>query len=329
MKKSILVTILIVVLMCVFLTGVASAKEYSILIMPKLIGIPYFNASEEGALKAGKDLGVDVIYAGPTKCDAAAQVKMIEDYISRGVDAICIAPNDPAALTPVLKKAKSKGILILDWDTPADKDVVDYSIHQIDDKIYGEHIWDLFVQELGKDEGDYIVLTGGLDAQNLNCWIDYGIEHAKKVYPKLNLLTERIPTNENQQEAYMATLNVLKAYPKLDGLICISSPAPIGAAQAVQEKGKKDEIVVVGITVPSEANAYLKSGDLKIATLWDPSLLGYLTIYVAYQALEGNEIYDGMEVPNVGKIQLKEDGKTVIMGPPTDFTAENVDQFAF
>jgi len=96
-----------------------------------------------------------------------------------------------------------------------------------------------------------------------------------------------------------------------------------------KKRAKKDEIVVVGITVPSEANAYLKSGDLKIATLWDPSLLGYLTVYVAYQVLEGNEIYDGMEVPNVGKIQLKEDGKTIIMGPPTDFTAENVDQFAF
>ena len=61
----------------------AEAKDYTILVMPKLVGIPYFNASEAGALKAGEDLGVNVIYAGPNQADAAAQVRMIEDYISR------------------------------------------------------------------------------------------------------------------------------------------------------------------------------------------------------------------------------------------------------
>ena len=71
-----------------------SGKEYTILVMPKLVGIPYFNASETGALQAGKDLGVNVIYAGPTQADAAAQVKMIEDYIS-AVLMLLLLPNDP------------------------------------------------------------------------------------------------------------------------------------------------------------------------------------------------------------------------------------------
>jgi len=254
---------------------------------------------------------------------------MIEDYISRGVDAICIAPNDPAAVTPVLKKARQKGIVVLDWDTPADKSVVDLSVHQIDDKVYGEHIWDLFVDKLGRKTGNYAVLTGGLEAENLNTWIDYGLAHAKQVYPGLKLVAERIPTNENQQEAYVKTLNLLKAYPNLDGIIASSSPAPIGAAQAVREKGLKDRVTVVGITVPSEARTYLKSGDLKAATLWDPSVLGYFAIWAAYQKLVGAPISDGMFVPKVGKIEVKPDGKTLVMGPPTDFTVDNVDQFNF
>ena len=119
--------------------GRREAKDYTILVMPKLVGIPYFNASEAGALQAGEDLGVNVIYAGPNQADAAAQVRMIEDYISRGVDAICVAPNDPAALTPVLRRARDRGILVMDWDTPADPSVVEISVHQIDDKVFGEH----------------------------------------------------------------------------------------------------------------------------------------------------------------------------------------------
>ena len=95
--------------------------EFTIAIMPKLLGIPYFTQTGEGALKAGKELGVKVIYTGPTKADAAEQVKMIEDLINKGVDAIAVAPNDPAAVLPVLQKAKDAGILVLDWDSPTER----------------------------------------------------------------------------------------------------------------------------------------------------------------------------------------------------------------
>lgn len=309
--------------------GGGEADEPTILVMPKLIGIPYFNASEDGAIQAGEDLGVNVEYNGPTTADAAAQVTMIEDYISRGVDVIAVAPNDPAALRPVLQQAREQGIIVMDWDTPADKELVDLSVHQIDDKVYGEHNWDLLVEHMGTESGQYAILTGGLAADNLNTWIDYGLEYAREEYPNLELVAERIPTNESQQEAYNKALNTLKAYPELDGIIGISTPAPIGAAQAVEEQGLEDDVAVVGTSLPTDSCPYLKSGALDEATLWDPSKLGYLTVYLANELLKGNEITDGMEVPNVGEISVKPDGKTVIMGPPTDFTAENCEDFGF
>lgn len=309
--------------------GGGGAEEPTILVMPKLIGIPYFNASEDGALQAGEDLGVNVEYNGPTTADAAAQVKMIEDYISRGVDVIAVAPNDPAALSPVLKKARDQGIIVMDWDTPADKELVDLSVHQIDDKVYGEHNWDLLVEHMGSESGQYAILTGGLAADNLNTWIDYGLEYAEEEYPDLELVTERIATNEKQEEAYNKALNLLKAYPELDGIIGISTPTPIGAAQAVEEQELSDEVAVVGTSLPTDSCPHLKSGALDEATLWDPSELGYLTVYLANELIQGNEVTDGMEVPNVGQIEVKPDGKTVIMGPPTDFTAENCDDFGF
>jgi simple sugar transport system substrate-binding protein/rhamnose transport system substrate-binding protein len=40
-------------------------------------------------------------------------------------------------------------------------------------------------------------------------------------------------------------------------------------------------------------------------------------------------VQDGMEVPEVGEITVRDDGKTVIMGPPTDFTADNCDDYDF
>ncbi len=306
----------------------AAAKKVTIVVMPKLVGIPYFNASEVGAKKAGADLGVNVIYTGPTTADAAEQVRMLEDLISKGVDAICVAPNDAAALSPVLKKAKAAGIVVLDWDTPADKSLVDLSVHQIDDKIYGQHNWDLLVKEMG-DTGDYAIITGGLSAANLNGWIDAGLAYAKTAYPKLNLVTDKIPSDEKQQIAYQKALDLIKAYPNLKGIIGVSTPAPLGAAQAVQEKGLKAKIAVVGTALPTSSRPFLEDGSLRVATLWDPAKLGYLTVVLANDLLKGKKPVDGQDVANVGKITVWADGKTVIMGPPSDFTKENAKDYAF
>ena len=332
MKKKILTVLLVMVCLSISWANgsreSAGSDEMTIVVMPKLVGIPYFNASEVGALQAGKDLGVNVIYTGPSTPDAAEQVKMLEDLISKGVEAICVAPNDAAALTPVLMKAKKAGIAVLDWDTPADASVVDLSIHQIDDQEYGQHIWDLLVEEMG-DTGDYAIVTGGLSAANLNTWIDAGLEYAELQYPGLRLVTDKVPSDEKQQLAYQKTLDLIKAYPNLKGVIGISTPAPLGAAQAVQEKGLKDSIAVVGSSLPTDSGPYLEDGSLRVGTLWDPSKLGYLTVVMAYNLLKGEKPFDGQEIEHVGKITVWPDGRTVIMGPPTDFTKENYASFTF
>ena len=84
---------------------------YDIVVMPKLVGVPFYTSCEEGTKKAAEELGVNVIFNGPTVADAAEQVKMLEDYITQGVDAICVAPNDAAALDNVLKKQKMPVLL--------------------------------------------------------------------------------------------------------------------------------------------------------------------------------------------------------------------------
>jgi simple sugar transport system substrate-binding protein/rhamnose transport system substrate-binding protein len=331
MKKAL--GVVLIALLCLGVLACGGSKKESsdgltIVVMPKLVGIPYFNASQAGAEQAGKDLGVNVIYAGPTTADAAEQVRMLEDFISRGVDAICVAPNDPAAMTPVLKKARDAGIKVLDWDTAADPSAVDLSIHQIDDKEYGEFIWDGLVKGMGSS-GEYAIVTGGLSAANLNAWIDAGLAYAKTAYPNLKLVTDKIPTDEQQQIAYSKTLDLLTAYPNLKGIVCMSTPTPIGASQAVQEKGLSDVITVVGTGVPNDCGPYLTDTAKFDPSLWDVKKLGYLAVAMAKDLLEGKAPTNGQSVPNVGNIRVLSDNKTVIMGPPAEITKENYQSYGF
>lgn len=305
------------------------SSELTVAVVPKLVGIPYFNASEKGAVQAGEALGVSVQYTGPTQADAAAQVKVIEDLISKNVNVIAVAPNDPASVEPVLKKAKDQGIHVLDWDTPANKDLVELSIHQIDDEIFGRHMAQKLIEAMGTDSGEIAILTGGLSAANLNLWIDSAKAEFEENYPGITIVTEKIPTEEKQQVAYQKTLDLIKSYPNLKGILAVSTPAPLGAAQAVQEKGLQDKVSVVGSALPTDSLPFLEDGSLDTAVLWDPGKLGFLTVALSQMLAEGNMPTDGMEIEGVGKITVKEDGKTVIMGPPADYTKENAADFDF
>src|SRR5436309_1515277 len=71
------------------------ASKTVIAMLPKLINIDYFDACKRGATKAAEELGVTLIYDGPTEASGSEQNKFIDTWIRQGVNAICIAPNQP------------------------------------------------------------------------------------------------------------------------------------------------------------------------------------------------------------------------------------------
>ncbi len=75
-------------------------EQIAIGVMPKLVGIDYFNACEKGALEAGKELGVKIVYDGPITNDVTKQAEMIDTWITRRLNVITVAPPN-AKMTAV------------------------------------------------------------------------------------------------------------------------------------------------------------------------------------------------------------------------------------
>lgn len=83
-----------------------NAADFEIVYIVKADGIPWFDVERAGLEQAAKDYGFKATTVGPPKADAALQAQMVEDYIAKGVDAIAVCPNDPAAIEPVFKKSQ-------------------------------------------------------------------------------------------------------------------------------------------------------------------------------------------------------------------------------
>lgn len=304
----------------------AEAKDYEIAVVVKLIGIPWFNAMEQGVVEAGKELGVNAYLTGPPEADEAQQVKVVEDLISKGVDAIGVVPNDARSLEPAFKRAREKGIIIVTNESPNQKEH-DFDYEMIDNQKFGEFHVDKLVEYIGS-EGEYAVYVGGLTVPAHNIWADASIAYAKEKYPELKLVTTRIPCGEDQALSRQKMLELIKAYPNLRGLIGYGSLGPPGAAQAVKEKGLEDKIAVIGTVIPSHAAPYLKDGSLKFGTLWNPIDSGKAMVDIAKKLLDGEKITTDTEIMAVGK-PFKIEGQTIIFNAMASFTAENVDSFPF
>jgi len=328
MTKKILVGLVLVALIFGSVQGVsaqAAKGKYEIATVVKITGIPWFNRLEVGVKKAGADLGITTYQLGPADADPAQQVKMVEDLINKGVSAICITPNDAKALEPAFAKAKAKGIVIITHESP-DQAGKDYDIEMIDNVKFAQHFWDELVKTMGTT-GKYAIFVGGLTVPLHNLWADEGLKYAKVKYPNLQLVTERIPCGEDQELSKQTMLELLKTYPDIKGVIGFGSLGPLGAAQAIKEKGKDKQVSIVGTVLPAPAARYLKDGSLRKGILWDPRDAGYAMTWVAKQILDGKKITNGMEIPGLGKVTVE--GDVIKVDAWIDITAANATSFGF
>lgn len=319
--------LLLVLVVGLALPSLAIAKEAEIVVVVKIAGIPWFNRLEEGVVEAGKDLGVNASMVGPSEADPAQQVKIVEDLIAKGVDAICVVPNDATAMEPVFQKAKSKGIIVLTHESPEQKGS-DWDIETIDNDKFGEMHFEKLAQLIG-GEGEFALFVGSLTVPLHNYWADVGLAYAKNKYPGMKLVTQRIPCGESAEEAYKQTLGLIKAYPDLKGIVGFGSLGPIGASQALKKKKMGGKVVVVGTVLPSHAAPYLKQGYMQHGFLWDPKDAGYALVAVAKKMIDKETIKEGMEIKGLGPASVDLKTQLIKFDAILDITADNADKLGF
>lgn len=277
-------------------------KKIQIATVVKIGGIPWFNAMEVGIKKAGQQLGVEAWMIGPTQADAAQQVRAVEDLIARKVDVICVVPNDAQALEPVFKRAQEAGIKVLTHESPEQK-FNDWNIELTTVEGFGETHMEALAKAMG-GEGKYIVYVGSLTVPLHNKWADAAIALQKAKYPKMQLVTDRFGVAESLDDSYRTALDQMRANPDLKGILAFGSQGPIGAARAVEERGKSATVAVVGPFSPGQGAKYIKSGAIREGFIWNPMLAGEVIVRVGTMVAKGQTPTDGMEIEGLGKVSV-------------------------
>jgi rhamnose transport system substrate-binding protein len=307
-------------------TAGPGGRKLIVALLPKAKGNAYFLSVKQGAEKAARDLGIELLFDGPTDTDPAKQNEIVENWIALGVDVIAAACDNKEGLSTALRKAQARGIKVITYDADAEPDARTFFVNQATPQGIGYTLMDEAARIAG-NQGEYAIITATLTAANQNAWKRY-IDERNKQYPGMRLVAFR-PSDDIKDKAQAEATALMSAHPNLELIMAICSPGVPGAAEAVKQAGKTGRVKVMGLGLPNENRRYVKEGVTESVILWNTADLGYLTVQAAV-ALAKGALQPGDRQFQAGSLGTFEiDGDNILLGKPFIFNRSNIDQFDF
>jgi simple sugar transport system substrate-binding protein len=295
----------------------------TIVSIPKLIGVAWFDRMISGGNQWVAKNGWKFYQTGPSTADAALQLQALEDAITEKVDVIQVVPNSTETLEVAMKKAMDAGIIVISHDAP-DAQNVNYDIEAFQNSVYGEHFIRALAEITG-GTGEYAIIVGSVQAQTHMEWANAALAYQKANYPNMKLAADFVESNEDHNTAYTKTQELLKTYPNLRGIIGCSVIDPAGAALAVEEAGKIGQVFVIGTSVVDVVAQYLESGAVSMISLWDTEKTSYAMCEAAKIIKSGGTVKSGDNLGADGYTSVTVKGRVIYGEAWVDITVENMD----
>jgi ribose transport system substrate-binding protein len=320
MKKKLGVILTLVLVIFSLLTGCAEKEEASIgsaekkdlrfVIVPKVVH-PWFDEVNVGAQEQAKllekQLGVKVKidYIAPTTADVTEQNSILEKAAATRPDGIAVDPLDAVGNKQVLDEIRKQGINVIVFDSPSPDGS---GLSSVGNDFYEQGV--IAAERLAEAlnyKGEVAIMQGFPTAPNHQERYQAQIETLEK-YPDIKIVDGGI-SNDDIQTAQQQAAAVLAANPNLKGYLMSDASGPIGIPAAIEEAGKQNQVIAVGMDSLKPILESVKKGNLHSSSATIPRMQGSMSVLMLWQASLG------MQIP-----------KTVDTGIDV-ITKDNVDEF--
>ncbi len=263
-------------------SAVVPDKIESIALMVQDMSNPFFSAMTTGAEDAAEELGA-TINVQDAQLDLANQNTQIDAFIQQGVDLIVISAVDEDGIAPAIERARAAGTIVIAVDTPA---VGADAVVMTDAVEAGEVACRYLFEQMG-GEGN-ILIVDGTPIQTIIDRIT-GCENVMEEFPGIEVVGHQASKND-RATGLTVTTDMLTATPDVQGIFGMNDPSALGAVLAVEQAGRADDIIVVGIDGSPEAVEELnRDGSPFVASATqNPAEMVRQAVAVAQQIVEGN-----------------------------------------
>jgi ribose transport system substrate-binding protein len=275
-------------------------EKYRIAVIPKGTTHVFWKSIHAGALKAEQELkesglDVEVIWKGPLKeDDRESQIRVVEDFVTRGVTGIVLAPLDDAALRMPVKDAVSNGIPVVVIDSGLKSE--DYiSFVATDNYIGGRKGGERLAQILG-GKGKVIMLRyqeGSASTMNREQGF---LDVLEEKYPEIEVVSSNQYGGATTESAYMASESLLQPLRTadgrltIDGIFCPNESTAFAMLRALQDSALAGKVKYVGFDSSERLVKGLREGEIQGLVLQDPINMGYLGVKTMVAHLQGQSV---------------------------------------
>lgn len=268
----------------------AQAGEIAVIV--KTVNSTFWQNVQKGADAAMKASGGDntMTFQGPAAESAIAdQVNMVENAVNRKVSGIVLAPSDPDALVPAVKKAWEARIPVVIVDSMLSKDAEQYyqSFLATDNKKAGELAAQALIDKVGT-EGKIAVMSyvagAGSEIGRVGGFTDYIKAHSKLQIVGPFYSQSQMATALNQ------TTDVLAANSDLKGIFGANEPTAIGMGRALKQSGKAGKVVAIGFDGNQDLQEFVKDGTLSAIAVQGSFQMGELGIQTVLKIMNKEKV---------------------------------------
>lgn len=302
--------------------------RYAMLV--RVLGNTAFELARIGAQEAADELGVELIYTGPTENTAEGQVNLINSLIAQRVDAIMLSANDATALTPSLNRARQRGIAVVTWDQDTEPSARSLHVASATNELIALGPAKIAL-DLAEGEGDIGVISGPANSTTQNLWVDELIRLTKEEddFKGLNVV-EVAYGDERSDKGYNEALGLVNKYNDLEVIVAYTSVGIAASSQMVRDQDLVGKVKVTGLGFPTEMVDHVTSGATPAFAIWNMVDVGYTTVQATYDLVNGDisgAEGDVISAGRMGDIAVGPDN-VAVMGELFTYDATNVQEAA-
>jgi len=269
--------------------GSTDRLAYKIAVIPKGTTHVFWKTIHAGAAKAGKELGAEIIWVGPEKeDDRKQQIEVVQNFVSRKVDAIVLAPLDDKALAAPVEAAKKKGVPVVIIDSGL-KSSAHISFVATDNRAGGRLGADRLGEVMG-GKGTALILRYAEGSASTREREEGFLERMAKKYPGVKIVSSNQYGGVTRESALQASQNILNKFTDVEGVFCPNESTAAGMLRALQTSGKAGKVKFVGFDTSSDLLAGLKKGHIAGLVAQDPFGMAYLGVKAAIDHLDKKKV---------------------------------------
>jgi ribose transport system substrate-binding protein len=277
--------------------GLSRAEEsYTIAVIPKGTTHEFWKSINAGAIKGRdelkeKGIKVEVIWKGPLKeDDRDQQIQAVENFTSRRVSGIVLAPLDSQALVrPVATAVQAKiPVVIIDSDLKSDK----YASFVATDNYKGGQMAGEHLGKLLGGKGNVILLRYAVGSASTEARETGFLDALKKGFPNIKIISSDQHAGPTRETAYQASQNILNRFGReVNGVFCPNETSTIAMTKALRDIGQAGgKVKMIGFDAGSQSVTDLKNGDVQALVVQNPLLMGYLGVVTMVKYLQGEKV---------------------------------------